>query len=353
MDPSVPPLDGDRDRGWQLLATFWAESGVAITVIALRMWSRYKLRNRGLDDWIMLFTVVLVVASNIAITFAVVNGLGRHSYYLTPEQRVYNLKIGEYIAEPFAIIAIATGKASVAFLILRIIGPSTFWRKWIIYVSIPLTLLMNSLAVVFLFAQCNPPRVLWEGPKAVPGAKCWNPSRAAKFSVLDWVRSSDLSHTSMSMLTPHRAENFVIIICGSIPTLKPVYEKLRSIMFHLSNGKLGSFPSSSSSSYGTHRMNAKKPSPWSQFRGESHFGGSTRVTSRNRQSSCEVQYLTDKRRINIEREFEIISSDGDRDRGYPGPLVKEKTSLKPLGRNVKGQDAADLEEGGQASNYNR
>ena len=40
------------------MAIFWAESGVAIVVILLRMSGRIMIRKVGLDDYMMLFTLV-------------------------------------------------------------------------------------------------------------------------------------------------------------------------------------------------------------------------------------------------------------------------------------------------------
>lgn len=39
---------------------------------------------------------------------------------------------------------------------------------------------MATLCIIFTYAQCNPPRALWE---PVPGAKCWNPDSQANFSI--------------------------------------------------------------------------------------------------------------------------------------------------------------------------
>lgn len=98
-------------------------------------------------------------------------GGARHVYYLTLEQ-ILNATKWSWISQPWGIFLFAPGKAAVAILILRIMGPNSFWRKWILYFLIVTIFIINSLGCIITFAQCDPPRALW-----TPGlpAKCWNP----------------------------------------------------------------------------------------------------------------------------------------------------------------------------------
>ena len=43
------------------MAMFWTEVPIAILFVAMRMYSRFKLRNMGLDDWMMVITLVRFV----------------------------------------------------------------------------------------------------------------------------------------------------------------------------------------------------------------------------------------------------------------------------------------------------
>ena len=72
-------------------------------------------------------------------------------------------------------------KISVALLILRLIGPLTFWRRWFLYLIIFLSPVIGILTVIFEFASCDPPRALWVPLSQFPGARCWNPE-----SLNDW-----------------------------------------------------------------------------------------------------------------------------------------------------------------------
>ena len=58
MEPLPRPADGDQSRGPRLLAMWWAELSICIVMVAMRFYSRYKLKNFGMDDWLMLTALV-------------------------------------------------------------------------------------------------------------------------------------------------------------------------------------------------------------------------------------------------------------------------------------------------------
>lgn len=105
------------------------------------------------------------------VTYLASIGGSRHLYYLTPEQTLRAVK-WSWISQPWGIFLFATGKSSVAILILRIIGKTKSSRTWILYAAIVSIFIVNSLGCIFTFVQCDPPKALW-----TPGlpAHCWNP----------------------------------------------------------------------------------------------------------------------------------------------------------------------------------
>lgn len=50
--------DGYEDRGPQMIAIYWVEAAIAIVVVSLRVWGRITIRQVGLDDYVMIFTLV-------------------------------------------------------------------------------------------------------------------------------------------------------------------------------------------------------------------------------------------------------------------------------------------------------
>lgn len=126
------------------------------------------------------FQVLFVILSAFVTYLASIGGC-RHLYYLSPVQRLNSVKYN-WITQPWGIFAFATGKISVACLILRIIGPNTFWRKWTLYGIIASVFIINALGCIFSFVQCNPPRALWT-PEIVGPDTCWNPKTQSNYAI--------------------------------------------------------------------------------------------------------------------------------------------------------------------------
>ena len=99
-------------------------------------------------------------------------------YYIQPAQRIRVLKIN-YITQGISIMAVGTGKISVALLILRIMGKSSV-RKAFLYFSMATSFLLCGLGVITTYVQCKPVMALWD-----PHVKgdCWNPSVQSNLSI--------------------------------------------------------------------------------------------------------------------------------------------------------------------------
>lgn len=108
------------------------------------------------------------------------HGGARHLYYLEPQNLVLVLKYN-FSSQPFGAMAATVGKCSVAFLLLRILGPNTVWRKRFLYLQLVIYMAITIMNIIVTFAQCSPPRALWE---RVPGSKCWNPDVVVDITIL-------------------------------------------------------------------------------------------------------------------------------------------------------------------------
>ena len=91
--------------------------------------------------------------------FTYLGALGgcRHLYYLekNPAQAIKAIRIN-YIAQPFTVIALATGKISIAFLIMRIMGKSVWRRAFLIWVVMIGSTLFCGITILLTFVQCRP-----------------------------------------------------------------------------------------------------------------------------------------------------------------------------------------------------
>ena len=96
-------------------------------------------------------------------------------------------------------MAAASGKTSVGFMVMRVTGPNTLWRKWFLYISVGLYIGISIVASTLVFVQCSPARALWDFSLAAM-AKCWKPMIAANVIILQSGMES-LSTPPPSVLT--------------------------------------------------------------------------------------------------------------------------------------------------------
>ena len=125
----------------------------------------------------VLYTVTIALS-----TVYVLEGGARHIQYLSQDQLSTVLKFN-WIGQPFGIMAAASGKTSVGFMVMRITGPKTVWRKWFLYISVGLYIGISIVASTLVFVQCSPTRALWDFSLAAM-AKCWKPMVAADVIIL-------------------------------------------------------------------------------------------------------------------------------------------------------------------------
>jgi hypothetical protein len=125
-------------------------------------------------DWRTL--QVLAMLNTIFVSIAISHGTGRHTYYLTDEQRVTACRC----ILPFLRLYYhdtCFGKVPVALFLLRLIGGGGI-ERWF-YAGIVSLLVVNITCTAFLYAQCTPVRALWEVGIL---HKCWDPLIRQRYS---------------------------------------------------------------------------------------------------------------------------------------------------------------------------
>ncbi|EFY89839.1 hypothetical protein J3458_001505 [Metarhizium acridum] len=273
------PAGGDVDRGPQALILLWVTASIAIVIVALRLLGRRMRKSIGWDDWTMLFTLVLYVAYAGTLTRLIGIGGMRHLSYLSPEQRVQAGK-WSWVSQPFVVMGFATGKISVGLLLLRVVWETAHWRKRIVIFAITSALVITVINIVLTFVQCSPVEALWNPALVAQAkAKCWPPSVQTDFAIflsswniltdvflavlpvtfmynlkLSWRKKiglcallglsftaaifatvktkyltslggrSDITWDTFNLYVWSASELFVIIVCGSVPPIKPVYD---------------------------------------------------------------------------------------------------------------------------------
>ncbi|KAF2105641.1 hypothetical protein BDV96DRAFT_509034 [Lophiotrema nucula] len=272
MDPP------DVDRGGHLAATYIAGCCIAFVFVAMRLCARFSIAGVGIDDWCMLVTWIVFLPSTIIVSIFSFDGGTRHLQYLAadPVHLSYVTKLN-WIAQPLVIFCLGSGKIAVAFLIIRLLNRASVWRRYSLYVTSFITVCNTVVMIVLTFAQCEDPRALWDQDVKAK-TKCWDPSVQSSFSIygaafhaamdfflaiipitLVWglktdlrkrialcgllgcgnrtgicaaIKTSklvslnarsDITWEDMGLFLWTGIEIILLIVCGSIPALKPIY----------------------------------------------------------------------------------------------------------------------------------
>lgn len=111
-----------------------------------------------------------------------------------------------------ATTSFATAKASVGCLILRLLGPKNVWRKRIVWFVIIFTPLVNAINIALTFAQCDPPKALWDRKVK---ARCWNPNVQLYFAYFMCcklqIHSASIDHAD-DIVAENIAADFVLAL---------------------------------------------------------------------------------------------------------------------------------------------
>ncbi|QUC21865.1 uncharacterized protein UV8b_06106 [Ustilaginoidea virens] len=304
---AAPPGDV-ADRGHGALVLFWTTAAAGTVIVGLRFLGRKMRRRTGLDDWIMLLTLVRLAPSPVprpsvprspppnprlidppwlvqvlyivwvALLSKVISCGGlAHAARLSAAQMARAAQ-WSWMSQPFVVMGFATGKASVGVLLWRVVGSTTFWRKWVTVFAVASAFALSVVDVVLTFAQCSPVEALWKQELlAGETARCWDPSIQTNFAlglsawniltdlylavlpatflyrlnltfrkklglcallglgataaVFAAVKTSylyqlsarsDITWETYNLYVWSGLELFVIIVCGSLPPIKPV-----------------------------------------------------------------------------------------------------------------------------------
>ena len=87
-------------------------------------------------------------------------GLGRHMYYLKPDQ-VEQTFMWLWAAEPTNLFAVFLVRISISLFVLRLIPPKRIYR-WTIWGTIAGLIISDVFVSIYYFFQCTPIRKVWE-----------------------------------------------------------------------------------------------------------------------------------------------------------------------------------------------
>lgn len=167
-----------QDSAALLLAVAWTECAISSVFITFRFYCRKKItKNLWWDDWFILITFVFAIISSSLFTGYACNGGTKHIFDVPPAP-IPKITELNYLSQGFCMLALSTGKVSVALLIYRLQAPCR-WRTWVLALLSASSCVIALLGIALFLAQCTPLKALW-----TPGiGTCWNPNVMNRFLI--------------------------------------------------------------------------------------------------------------------------------------------------------------------------
>ncbi|KAK0718987.1 hypothetical protein B0T21DRAFT_404330 [Apiosordaria backusii] len=263
--------------GHTLAIAMWAMTGLAIGLVALRLYTRIRIvRFVGIEDHLYVWTGIFMLVFAACIQVAVHFGLGRSFWTLSPDDSSRAI-FWTYVANTFAISGNALAKLCMGFFLLRVVQLKG--QKLVLWFLIVVTVATSVTLVVMLWNQTTPRKASWDvlrtpgewniqiQPMSV-GLGGWSSACDFFFAIFPWlfimwlkmprrekillasgmslgviagacgvVRTVVLSRLKIDDFTLNFAPYFiwagaeitVALICLGIPALRPFYLKQRGI----------------------------------------------------------------------------------------------------------------------------
>ncbi|TKA49057.1 hypothetical protein B0A54_01133 [Friedmanniomyces endolithicus] len=151
MAPPLQQENGPTSMALTVLLVVWIGFTFSTVVVGLRIWVRVgKLgKHLAMHDWMM----TAAVACNL---------ISCHMNTLSEEQIVDTLRLVTN-AETFTVLAPMFGRIAVSLLILSIIGPAQTTFRIVLWTIVAIQVLENAAIIIELYTQCKDERLITAG----------------------------------------------------------------------------------------------------------------------------------------------------------------------------------------------
>ncbi|PHH92082.1 hypothetical protein CDD83_9018 [Cordyceps sp. RAO-2017] len=224
------------DRGPLLLGLVWALAPLAFVILILRVAGRFKSRKCGCDDIFMTLAMSCFLGWSIILTLTVHRGgLQRMQDVakMGPDGEAAVLFL-HWLCLPFGTVGVAAGNISVAALLLSTIKLTELrWQRLFLWaVPIILGAVLAVACSILMFAQCSPTEALWDAriqgecldPKVVGDfgtfTAAFNAFAAASLAVIPATIFWQLNNSTREkvQLTTVFGLNILTSVCAAIKT---------------------------------------------------------------------------------------------------------------------------------------
>ncbi|KAH7176227.1 hypothetical protein EDB81DRAFT_897363 [Dactylonectria macrodidyma] len=189
------PQDDDTDIGPRTLAILLAGFVLCLLLYASRIYTHLVPKRRlKTPDFLISLAVVLEIPVLVLLGLAITKGLGRPSYYISPEAKT-EIKYYQFWLSVLAIWVAYLARMSTACLLLQF-DPSIQWRI-VLYAFIFIQIAAPFSFNLAQFLRCSPLHAMWEH---MPDAKCWTQVQSNFFFYIVVIGTAAVSDATFAIM---------------------------------------------------------------------------------------------------------------------------------------------------------
>ncbi|KAK1475105.1 integral membrane protein [Colletotrichum tamarilloi] len=163
--------------------------GISTLFVAMRLFVRIKILGQThLDDHLTVLSLLLSYTTIALEIWAIRCGNGRHADTLSQEQQSAAI-LSTISGFPPNVLAYTIPKFAVVALLMRILNPGRM-HQVLLWGMAAGCLVLVSLCIIILFAQCTPTRAQWDFK--VTEKSCWSPWVLVNVAILTGAYSAAL-----------------------------------------------------------------------------------------------------------------------------------------------------------------
>ncbi|KAF4760718.1 hypothetical protein HAV15_006113 [Penicillium sp. str.  len=182
------------DKGPKILAVLWTLTGLTTVMVIARVYIRLKLlRNFGMDDYLIVASMILGIAYCGISTAGVKVGYGKHAMYLSMGNQEMAILLNT-VSFLFGILSFTLPKIAVTSMLTRILNPKPL-HKTILWMMVGTAAVVSIICILILFTMCDPAEALWKPRLVEAGAKCKSTTMLIDYAIFTGAISAvvDLS----------------------------------------------------------------------------------------------------------------------------------------------------------------
>ncbi|KAK8056602.1 hypothetical protein PG993_001829, partial [Apiospora rasikravindrae] len=159
-----------EDRSTELFASTLFGLTIATVTVALRCYVRlFMLKIFSWEDYLAVITMILFGGYGACVFLAIEYGAGKHLQDV-PVENLPNALLMRWLGEWIYVVTSIFVKVTVSVLLLRICSKP--WHKTVIYVTITVVVVWNTIYGFLAAIQCIPVQHFWERLSDPDGGQC-------------------------------------------------------------------------------------------------------------------------------------------------------------------------------------